>query len=303
MRKIMVVGTSESIESPAVTIDQLSSEVQLLVGEDARVSATYLDQLVLSAGMRDLSIFDPASGSNLLDYDLVMLRGPKMRAYSELAYSVSKMCNLSGIALLNDFSMYYAGTKYMQALVFKELSLPFLRTIYSRDFTTLVAWAEKELKYPYILKDNMGSHGEANFLIESREDAMDARHSTPTCDYIAQEYCPNDRDYRILLVGDKELVFERKGDSSSHLNNTSKGGTAKSADQALPLNILRDARYLAKYLKLGIAGIDVMPDLARRNFYFLEINSQPQLLTGAMLSSKRTLLKEYIGQIIAKNID
>jgi glutathione synthase/RimK-type ligase-like ATP-grasp enzyme len=140
----------------------------------------------------------------------------------------------------------------------------------------------------------MGSHGDSNYLIKDKDHAEKIIKEEPETEFVAQEYCPNDRDYRILIIGNKELIFERRGGVDTHLNNTSKGGLAKIAEDDLPKDIVSKARQLALGYNLTLSGVDTMPKLDSDEYYFLEINFQPQIATGVLLDEKKLLITELL---------
>ena len=106
-----------------------------------------------------------------------------------------------------------------------------------------------------------------------------------------QEFIPNDGDYRILVAGDNILGIERKAVEGSHLNNTSQGGSARLVSQdVLPEGMIADARRIARHLDMTIAGVDALIDKHTGEYYFLEVNSQPQLMSGAYVNQKEQLI-------------
>ena len=54
------------------------------------------------------------------------------------------------------------------------------------------------------------------------------------------------------------------------------------------------SREIASRLKLELAGVDIMPKLGTKEFYFLEINSQPQFRTGVFLEEKADFIRKLI---------
>jgi glutathione synthase/RimK-type ligase-like ATP-grasp enzyme len=194
--------------------------------------------------------------------------------------------------------MYYSGSKVSQTLVFLEENVDFIPTYYANDSRVLTAYVANKVGYPYILKANNGTQGNSNYLVQSVEDAERILAGEPDIDFIAQDYCRNDRDYRLLMVGPAKLVFERRGQAGSHLNNTSKGGSAQPVpEDALQAHIVPQAQAIASRLGLVVAGFDVVPELETGKQYFLEVNSQPQLRTGMLLEQKQALVRELFREL------
>jgi glutathione synthase/RimK-type ligase-like ATP-grasp enzyme len=185
--------------------------------------------------------------------------------------------------------------KLAQTHMFYLQGMPFIETLFSLDNQRLAEVAGT-LGYPLILKDNLGSHGENNFLLNNREE-LEKRLRNTEADMLVQKYHPNDCDYRVLVAGDKRpLVLKRTAVAGSHLNNTSQGGTAELDE--LPADLLEQSKNLAKELKMAVAGVDILRDKSSGEMLFLEINSQPQLLSGAFVGQKRKLFSELVESML-----
>lgn len=295
MKKILIVSGSTEYTQNSAGRKELHTFLDNLLGKDAEVLSTHLDYIeyLLEPGV--FAAHDTMNDIDLTSVDCVFMRGPKLRARSDLAYYLSRYCAWNNIPFMNDYSGHYPGTKVAQSIVFLEEKAPFLATLHIARTELLVQRAQERFGFPYILKSNIGSHGEANYLVRDAEQARRILAQKPNVDFLAQEFCPNDRDYRLLLMGDTKLTFERRGKDGSHLNNTSQGGDAALADDVLPPEIVADSHRIARRLGLTIAGVDVMPNSSTGSYYFLEVNSQPQLYTGAFLAQKKEGLRRLFG--------
>lgn len=284
MKRIIVVGGHSQSREDVAEITHFCEGVRNAY--TAEVGMVHVDQLQFVIAPRSFSVLDSQTGDSLGTADLVILRN-KMRTYTTVAYCLSRYCATQGIPFFNDYSAYFPGTKVAQAAVFYEQQVPFLKTVFAMDPAALIAIIRKELQLPFILKDALGAKGEANYLIQSFEEVQTRLTEAPDTAFIAQEFCPNDRDYRVLVMGTDHLVFKRQSSADTHLNSTSKGALATLAPEDLPPEIISQAHGLAVTMGLQIAGIDAMPRLDTQQFYFIETNSQPQLFTGALQDEKR----------------
>ncbi len=113
----------------------------------------------------------------------------------------------------------YPG-KIGQILLFKALSLPHPETIvisrlcgmeenpYERDLA---------LRFPLVLKGNWGDEGSEVFLIKNNEEFKDAIKKVKTWErsgrfgFLLQEYIPSEFDARAVVIGEKVVVFFRRG--------------------------------------------------------------------------------------------
>lgn len=287
----MVIG-SGSYRPEA--LGALRQYVAQTLGGDAEVRAAHTESLVFSLSPDGYDIHDSRSGLDLKDVDKVIIRDPNMRAIYEYSYYISRFCRLNGVGFWNDYSPYYPGTKFAQAAVFYERGLPFLKTLFCGGIRELIALAGKELGYPFVLKANAGSLGRSNYLVSSAAEAKNIVVKEKGVDFIAQEYCPNDRDYRLLLIGDGQLVFERRAPKGKYVNNTSQGAVATLAPEAVPAVLVTEARELSQALGLQVSGVDIVSRLGTDDWYFLEVNSQPHLRTGAFTDEKQRLLRRFL---------
>lgn len=297
MKSNLIVGTTsegEYGESSRLSYEFLAETIGSLHAEHL-----YLSDIIYDISPSSLqALYDDQHISNEFVSD-VFIRGIGLSVseYALAAAYLSKFCALNNIRLINDYSHFYAHTKFAQALVFHELEVPYLRTIYAKDNKTMAEYAVKQLGYPFILKANTGSHGDDNYLVKNREE-MDAILNANEVDFIAQEYCPNDRDYRLLIIGDDMLSFMRQGSDGSHLNNTSKGGSAEEVmNGEVSASITELAFKVAQHYKWSVAGVDVMPNKETGEMVFLEINSQPQLRSGALLGKKKELVRQLFNNV------
>lgn len=298
MKKILLIGGRSNERPDQISMSHFEAYLKKLLGTRAQYYVAYLDDLefILAPGL--FQIVDTRNNIDLKEIDVVHIRGMRARLPNSDAYYLSQYCEREGIPCVTDYTRYFPPGKIAQTILFLKHGVPFLKTLYSLDMKRLIKLAEKELGYPYVLKTTVGSHGDSNYLIHGRHEAEQALTIEPDTVFMAQQYCPNDYDYRLLLAGEQHLLFERHGEAGSYLNNTSKGGAGVEAPSALPAALIRQARAVADDLGLMIAGVDIIPDRATGQLYFLEVNLQPQLRTGALLDRKEDLMQHFFGHLI-----
>ncbi len=298
MKKIHLVGGVSTDPVDYESFTQLRAFTHNVLSEQGQIYSTFLDKIVYTIEPGKFSAFDTYNNVEIGDSDVIYIRGPQMRLSSAYAYYMSRFADWHNIDCVNDYSLYYPGTKFAQAIYFLELDIPFLRTVYSVDKDLLVECVADTVDFPAVLKTNVGSHGDANYVIKSVDDMKSLLATEPKADFLLQEFCENDRDYRLLITGKEMLLFERRGDVSTHLNNTSKGGQAtKLPIETLPSDIVQHAVSVSQKLKLMISGVDIMPRYGTNEYVFLEVNSQPQLRTGALLDEKKQILQDLFHAI------
>jgi glutathione synthase/RimK-type ligase-like ATP-grasp enzyme len=287
MKRYLIIGDNSTVADEPERIRAFRDFLTETLGTDTKVDTVFYDELVFGLVKDSFTIVAPAKDIDLGDYQAIYLRGKRVQEYF-----IAKFCAVHSIPCINDYSMFYNGNKLAQTVIFYEVGVDFLPTYYAADQDLLIRYAAEHFGYPYILKANKASHGDSNYLIRNEQEAKRAIIQEPMADFIAQQYCENERDYRLLLVGDDALLFERRASTETHLNNTSKGGVAAALPlEELPEEIRSEAKLLAQELGLRIAGFDIIPRLGTNELYFLEINLQPQLRTGALLPAKQALLR------------
>lgn len=290
MKSILIVGfISGGPES-----DKLEKYRQeFAAATEAEVLGCFYDDILFRISPETFTGHDLKNGRELDSYDLVVLRGSVEKSY--IANAICRLLDMRGTAYFNDFRQYGSPNKLLQSVEFFRLGLPFPATLFCAGNTHLL----KELKgraFPYIVKAVNGSKGNDNYLIRSESDLQGALGEQTKTAYIVQDYIPNDRDYRLLQIGEDMHVIERRGSEGSHLNNLSQGGTLRSVDPtALPTAALDHARQLAEHYKMVLAGSDVILSTETGKYYFLEINSQPgwRTLEAYVADSLKRLLASY----------
>jgi glutathione synthase/RimK-type ligase-like ATP-grasp enzyme len=265
---------------------------------DTSVAFCHIDQLGFVANNDTAEIIDLRNDVNLREYDMVFFRGKLRFAINDVSL-VSWYLQKTGIPSLNSaYSNRRATGKVPQLFQMHELgmSIPYSVSASNDHLPRLI---DQHLSYPVVVKDIHGGHGNNNFLVHSNEELQKVLTEHSDIRFVAQEFIPNDCDYRVLLVGPKELIIRRQAEGESHLNNTSQGGSATIVpSRDFPADIIKQSRAYAEYCKYELAGVDVMFDKNTNKPYFLEINSQPQIATGAFVPEKTKLVGEYFRSIL-----
>lgn len=263
-------------------------------GDD--IAVTSIEQLLIQCGDGELTIIDMANDQCALDtYDAVMYRGVGMGARVDVLMALSCYCSEHGMLFMNDLPRGYIPSKLAQAVFCHQNGLPMPRTTYVN--AAVLTGHATMLRYPLVLKAARSAHGKDNFIVYSKED-IERITVGSSKRYVLQRLIPNDGDYRILIIGDETLVIGRHKAAGSHLSNTSQGGKARVVDEAtLPAGLMEDARRFARTLDMTIAGVDAIIDKQTGDYYFLEINSQPQLTAGVFLAEKQAMVHRLLTRL------
>lgn len=301
MKKILVIGSVSTDQPEIASKEQMVSYIATALetaGEDVEVSGCFLDEVGYVVNNETAEIHDLHNNKKIDDYDVVYFRGKLRSHINDAALIASFLTGKRTKVLTSAYKNRRATGKVPQMYQLQALGYPIPYSV-SASTKYLPGLISEHLTYPIILKDMHGGHGNDNFLVKDEEQLKQILEDRSEIRFIAQEFIANDGDYRILCIGDKTLVILRKGSDDSHLNNTSQGASAELvALKDFPEIIIEQARNYASQCQYEIAGVDVMFAKGTDKHYFLEINSQPQLMTGAFVEEKQILVGEYLKELL-----
>lgn len=276
-------------------VDYFTDSAKML-DETTIVQSCLFDDLIISVGDGEFSIYDTLHQCDLSEYDAFFLRGVKFRDYMDTLITINHYANLHGIKTINDYSHGRDYSKLLQAVQFQLLDIPVARTLLVTG--ALLKSMPSDWAFPCIMKSTHGSHGNDNHLVANIEQVENIIRENSNKRFVLQRFVPNDGDFRILIIGNEVMVIGRSALEGSHLNNTSKGGDAVVIDTAeLPGRVIDDSKKIMKQLHMTIAGVDVLMDKQTKDYYFLEVNAQPQLMSGAVVSEKKAMMGRLLDRL------
>ncbi|MEX0913302.1 MAG: ATP-grasp domain-containing protein [Candidatus Paceibacterota bacterium] len=135
------------------------------------------------------------------------------------------------------------------------------------------AEVSKLLKFPFVVKEPVGSKGEQVALCtEDNFSEVVAKNK----EYLAQEFIEYTADYRIHVAGDKTFcTYERIAPEGDFRANVSLGGAMKKVEDSALLSRLSElALQTAKVLSVDYGGVDIISD-KDGNLFVLEFNPNP----------------------------
>lgn len=251
------------------------------------------------------AIFDTQNEIDLKDVHLVHFKNWQYE--KEEAPVVAGYLKHHGVPFFNtEVNLPIANGKLAQMFILARNNLPVPDTFYAPKEQLRSLFEQEKLPgsfhYPLIMKANDASRGDDNHLIGSAKEALDILSaSDPEKEYVLQNYIKNDGDYRFLFVGlDRTpLVFHRKGEAGSHLNNTSKGGSGTFIkSNQLPAEYTHYAHRASELLGREIAGTDIIVDSESGKPYILEVNGTPALATGYGVGTKTQRFARFVKEVL-----
>jgi glutathione synthase/RimK-type ligase-like ATP-grasp enzyme len=268
---------------------------------DAEITMGALNDLVFELARDGMKVYDPARGFSLDEFDLVVFRIIR----SQWA-RVAACCSLlrdKGIPYIDTMYEPRGASKYASEFIRFTAGLPVIQSVFANQQLLLRLLGDESqspLPYPFIMKDVNGRKGRLNFLIHDRKELEHAFAQNPDVEFIAQEFIPNDGDYRFLIMGDElKLVIHRLAQDGSHLNNTSQGAKSQQITiDSFDPQVVQDALKAAAVESIQVAGVDIIFDKRNGQHHVLEVNSSPQLLTGALPDLKMKAYADYLTSLL-----
>lgn len=163
--------------------------------------------------------------------------------------------------------------------------------IYGKNPYTIERVLE-EFEYPFVAKTAKSSMGQGVWLIKNEQEWLTyvEKHDT----FYVQQYIPNDRDLRIIVIGESVAgAYWRV--SEGFLNNVAQGAHFSYDD--IPTDVVDEVLEIAKALDINHAAFDVV--VHEGEFYILEFNvffgSEGLMPLGVRLSEKINAYLETLG--------
>jgi len=300
--KILVLGARNSVTALDRQYYQQYTDFFLASAAtteiDLQAMNALVSDLIIRVGDGVFTISDVRNGIELNNYDAIFLRSGNFGEFFDLVAVISEYAGINNIPIINDYAGVRNSSKLLQAVNFHSLNVPVAQTLFIGASALPTSNVLDNWQFPCIMKATHASHGNHNYVVNNIDDVQRIYQQNAGIRFVLQRFVPNNGDYRILMVGDDVLVIKRLAVDGSHLNNTSQGGEAQLVDiNDLPEIIINQSKQIMQHLKMTIGGIDVIIDKNTGQHFFLEVNTQPQLMTGAFLDEKKKLVGKLLNNL------
>jgi glutathione synthase/RimK-type ligase-like ATP-grasp enzyme len=302
MKRILILIHNVQNEAASPNFGKFKAALDAFV-DPSQYSVTMgaLRDLVFEVSPDSMDIYDPKRGFSLADFDLVVFRIVR-KEWSRVA-ACCQFLQTKNIPYVDSYNKPSAVSKASAAFVGRANGIPVIPTIFSRVdlLIEMVNTDALPFDYPFVVKDQNGKKGRLNYLVQNKEEAITALSTPGETEFVIQEYIPNDGDYRVLIMGGEiALIIHRRSEAGAYLNNTSQGGAAELIESAqLDKSMLDDALRAAAIEEVEVAGVDLMIDSRTGKHYIMEVNSSPQLASGAFPERKTKAYVEYLQRMAA----
>lgn len=293
---LIVPGTStQAIPKNEEFADRLRANLD---GE-LELETCSITELFFELDQQKIAIYHPKKQFDLRDFDLVVMRF--VSGLVNEAHAIAQYCQHFGIRYTDEYldRLMLDSKMSTQFALWRQGVKNWPKTFYGDLYEMLRRFDECGGRA--VLKDDEGRKGRLNFLVHSPGEIKRLHDENPGTRFVLQEFIPNSSDVRVLVLNEKPvLVIERKGCGDSHLNNTSQGAQATLLGlDEIDEETLEMCVAAARHAKLQAAGVDVMFDSRDATAYLLEVNSAPQISSGAFMEEKAKaygeMLKELAG--------
>jgi RimK family alpha-L-glutamate ligase len=306
--KVLLLFANSAVRKGRAFPEELKDLLQAAAGvkkEDIEFFVGYARSLSFLISNGQVKIRDHHNRMNLEDYDFVYFRkaGAAMQQMMTCAYYLKDR----GVPFWDgELLKASSRNKLSQMIMMERHGLPVPATLFCRNrkrLARLVSDTYKDVfQFPLILKATGGSRGDANYLVDNKEELLEKIKDEKNRSFIVQEFIPNDGDYRFFVVdGVVKGIIGRQSQEGSHLNNTSKGGKA----QVLPNSmfkpeVIAGAQQAATIFARDVAGVDVMIDKRDGRYYLLEVNRAPQIERSSFEHEKAEWIVDSISSALAQ---
>ena len=155
--------------------------------------------------------------------------------------------------------------KITQHEEFKKAGIPHIKTLKLKDPKN------PNIKYPYIAKNKLGSHGDSVYKITCKEDLEKVLQKHKIEDLLIQEFQTSGFDLRAIVLNNKILgIMKRTPREGEFLSNYSQGGEV-SKFSGFSESIIQLTTKTAHHFKLDYVGVDLMLN-NNKEWVVLEVN-------------------------------
>lgn len=285
------------------------------LSSDNEITVSSLTDLGYLVDGENSKIWNRGEGWDIADFDLVIFMNSGTKR--EFAITAARYLQEKNVKFIDRYLRRAVPSGKLACGMQRSLQgitvVPTLGATSGMKLLNLVKKTEGFKDFPIILKADVGKKGRDNYLIKSIDELREVIINNPETIFVAQPFIPNDGDYRMLVMGNEvEVILKRTGDKdSTHLNNTSAGGSSKLVDPStLPQEVLETAVRSAKIDRLSVAGVDLLQNKETGQWFVLEVNMSPQLISGDFHEEKvkayagfleRAMEKTTVSEKLAKN--
>lgn len=278
------------------------------IGKDVTITMAEFSDLFFF--ISDKNILVEINGVPITDFDLVYFRRAG-GGFSIVAATLATCLKAKNIKFIDTSwgEIGPLGSKFTSLVKLGVLGLPIIKSIYVRQVKINQEKERiiKELGLPLIAKELSMQRGRGVYKIESSQDfdklpAKDSRGGNNQ--FLFQEYKNLGDEYRILVLGKKVGVWEKKiiTVTGEFRHNVSLGAREEFLKlEEIPADLEKIAVDAAIKLNLQIAGVDIAKDKNTGKYYLIEVNRGPGFTYNTTVSPEMNQIAAFLRQEAENN--
>lgn len=264
--------------------------------EDAEVLLKEFPEFVYEMSEEGVSI--TIDSIDLKNIDMVYFR--RVGNYLPFAGAVCRYLESNNIKFI-DQSLKKGGLFEDKLTSLINLSLEKLPVIHSvfvhkQESLKSMDLIIQKIGFPIIVKGIYSHRMEEVYLIKSKDELEKLLKDNPEQEFLFQKYVDNNEEYRLLVLGEKVAVAQRKVERFIKGNRMTINEQAKELFvniDSVPEEMKKLAVDSAKILEDQIVGADIVWDKKANKFWIIEINRCPGILTNTELSPELKAFGEF----------
>jgi hypothetical protein len=222
-------------------------------------------------------------GEDIKNYDLIWFRSPGKK-YKEFALTLAACFDFLHLDYI-DTSLgkrALSGGKLINFVRLATGSLPIPQSLFywSGNLKNDLVNIGRRLGFPLVLKRIDKHWGEGVFILKDNQ-ALKKLSKDINDDekFILQKFHPNNSDYRILVLDYKVGSWEKMTKSGNYYPKPVGGLTSKKFFplSQIPKEMKKLAIKAAKRVNFQIAGVDIIQDKEKGDYFLIEINRVPAI--------------------------
>lgn len=292
------------------------------VGEKKKFLASYLKKSLSRQTAVDLARFSDlifetedrnikitVKNKNICEFDLIYFRrvGGTQSNFFSTAGTLAVCLDFLKIRYFDTTfgNIGPAGDKFTSLVRLLLAGLPVPPTFFCwRDkIASQIDNIVRKFGFPLVAKGLSSHRGRNVFLLKSKKDFEIFGKIKGEDQFLFQKFCPNQEEYRVLVLGDEAVVWEEKirTDPDEFRSNIALGAQEKFLDiKKIPPKIKEIAVKSAKVANLQVAGIDILVETKTKKIWVLEVNRGPGFTYDSKTSPELKSLASFFKQELKK---
>jgi glutathione synthase/RimK-type ligase-like ATP-grasp enzyme len=300
MRKILIL-----VDKIGAKKELFAEEVAKRLGKDIQLFMAKFSDLYLEIDGKKLNI--KIQEFPITDFDLVYFRRTGEK-FSVLASTLAICLETKGIKFIDSAwkNIGPLGSKFTSLIKLSQAGLPIFPTIFvwPANINNFSDEIIEKLGLPLVAKELSMQRGKGVFLIKSKEDfdklpMQDSRGGNNQ--FLFQKYFKLKNEYRVLVLGNKAAVWEKKiiTKEGEFRHNIALGAKEQFLPiKKIPQEISRIAVKGARVLGLEIAGVDIATEKGTKKIFLVEVNRGPGITYDTKISPELEEIAKFLGKKI-----